>query len=75
MWRHNGAHENKPPRISEPVLAAHQPPPISEALAAIDAECACRVGNVSRNTWIVEAIQERLDRLKLSESSSIKGDG
>jgi predicted HicB family RNase H-like nuclease len=47
----------------------------AEALAAIDAECACRVGNVSRNTWIVEAIQERLDRLKLSESSSIKGDG
>lgn len=47
----------------------------AEALAAIDAECACRVGNVSRNTWIVEAIQERLERLKLSESSSIKGDG
>jgi len=47
----------------------------AEALAAIDSECALRVGNVSRNTWIVEAIQERLDRLKLSESSSIKGDG
>jgi len=47
----------------------------AEALAAIDSECALRVGNVSRNTWIVEAIQERLDRLKSSESSSIKGDG
>ncbi|MBP3126092.1 hypothetical protein FHI25_08615 [Thalassospira sp. ER-Se-21-Dark] len=47
----------------------------AEALVAIDSECALRVGNVSRSTWIVEAIQERLGRLKLSESSRIKRNG
>lgn len=35
----------------------------SEALAAIDAECLRRVGNVSRNTWITEAVTEKLARL------------
>ena len=34
----------------------------SEMLEAIDAERSQRVGNVSRNTWIAEAVQEKLSR-------------
>lgn len=34
-----------------------------EVLEAIDAECSRRAGNVSRNTWIAEAVTERLARL------------
>ena len=34
-----------------------------EVLKAIDAECSRRAGNVSRNTWIAEAVIERLARL------------
>lgn len=34
-----------------------------EVLEAIDAECSRRVGNVSRNTWITDAVTERLTRL------------
>lgn len=30
--------------------------------SAIDAACAARPGNVSRNTWIAEAIEEKLAR-------------
>jgi len=33
-----------------------------DAFAAIDAACAARPGNVSRNTWIAEAIEEKLGR-------------
>lgn len=33
-----------------------------DMLAAIDAECSHRIGNVSRNTWILEAVQEKLSR-------------
>jgi predicted HicB family RNase H-like nuclease len=35
-----------------------------EVLEAIDAECSRRAGNVSRNTWITEAVAERLERLE-----------
>lgn len=34
----------------------------AELFEAIDAACAARPGSVSRNTWITEAIQEKLDR-------------
>ena len=34
----------------------------AETFADIDAACAARPGNVSRNTWIAEAVQERLAR-------------
>lgn len=34
----------------------------AEALAAIDCARALRPGSVSRNTWIVEAIYEKLSR-------------
>jgi len=33
-----------------------------ETFSAIDAACAARPGNVSRNTWIAEAIEEKLSR-------------
>ncbi|MGA3705787.1 ribbon-helix-helix domain-containing protein [Ralstonia nicotianae] len=33
-----------------------------DMLAEIDAECSRRIGNVSRNTWILEAVQEKLSR-------------
>ena len=32
----------------------------AETVAAIDEVCAARPGNVSRNTWIAEAVQEKL---------------
>ncbi len=34
----------------------------AETFAEIDAACATRPGNVSRNTWIAEAVQEKLAR-------------
>ena len=34
----------------------------AETFAEIDAACAARPGNVSRNTWIAEAVQEKLAR-------------
>lgn len=33
-----------------------------DRFAQIDAACAARPGNVSRNTWIAEAIEEKLAR-------------
>jgi predicted HicB family RNase H-like nuclease len=44
-----------------------------EVLEAIDAECSRRAGNVSRNTWITEAVTERLARL--GSSSRTQGAG
>lgn len=34
----------------------------AETFARIDAACAARPGNVSRNTWVAEAVQEKLAR-------------
>lgn len=39
--------------------------------AAIDGACAARPGNVSRNTWIAEAIAEKLAREALPEESDL----
>lgn len=33
-----------------------------DTFAAIDDACAARPGNVSRNTWIAEAVEEKLAR-------------
>ena len=44
-----------------------------EVLKAMDAECSRRAGNVSRNTWITEAVTERLARL--ASSSRHQGAG
>lgn len=34
----------------------------ADTFARIDAACAARPGNVSRNTWIAEAVEEKLAR-------------
>lgn len=44
-----------------------------EVLQSIDAECSRRAGSVSRNTWISEAVKERLERL--ASSSRLQGVG
>ncbi|MDX6018606.1 ribbon-helix-helix domain-containing protein [Shewanella indica] len=44
-----------------------------EMLEAIDTECARRAGCVSRNTWIAEAIQEKLSRE--SSTNRLEGEG
>jgi hypothetical protein len=41
-----------------------------DTFAAIDAACASRPGNVSRNTWIAEAIQEKLSRDRLAVAAA-----
>ena len=46
----------------------------SEVLEAIDAECSRRAGNVSRNTWIAEAVTERLARLDSSSRQQGAGE-
>ena len=40
-----------------------------DTFAQIDAACAARPGNVSRNTWIAEAVQEKLAREPLAAAS------
>lgn len=44
-----------------------------EMMEAIDAECSRRAGSVSRNTWITEAVMERLVRLASSSRSQSAG--
>ena len=41
----------------------------AETFAEIDAACAARPGNVSRNTWIAEAVQEKLSREPVSAAT------
>ena len=41
----------------------------AETFADIDAVCARRPGNVSRNTWIAEAVQEKLAREPMAAAS------
>lgn len=43
--------------------------------AAIDVARAQRAGNVSRNTWITEAIMEKIAREKTEPDMSSSGDG
>ena len=41
----------------------------AETFADIDTLCAARPGNVSRNTWIAEAVQEKLAREPMAPAS------
>jgi hypothetical protein len=43
---------------------------LGETFAAIDGACAARPGNVSRNTWITEAIEEKLTREPIAKAAS-----
>lgn len=73
LLSHNGAtmapmktdHKNSRANVLERINLRLSP----EVLQAIDAECARRAGSVSRNTWIAEAVTERLARLALPSSS------
>jgi hypothetical protein len=44
-----------------------------DTFVAIDAACASRPGNVSRNTWIAEAIEEKLARERLVSTANEGG--
>lgn len=62
MWRHNGAMttNSKPATVRD--LDRINLRLSAETFALIDAARAGRPGNVSRNTWITEAIAEKLAR-------------
>ena len=45
-----------------------------ETFEAIDATRAVRPGNISRNTWITEAVEEKLARDR-GENGQLKSDG
>jgi metal-responsive CopG/Arc/MetJ family transcriptional regulator len=62
MWRHNGAMTttSKPAMVRDLDRINLRLP--AETFAMIDAARADRLGNVSRNTWITEAIAEKLAR-------------
>lgn len=61
MWRHNGAMtQSKPATVRD--LDRINLRLSADTFAMIDAARADRLGNVSRNTWITEAIAEKLAR-------------
>jgi metal-responsive CopG/Arc/MetJ family transcriptional regulator len=47
----------------------------AEVWTAIDAARSKRAGNVSRNTWITEAILEKITRERVEQAMSRSGDG
>ena len=62
MWRHSGAmtFTSKPTTVRD--LDRINLRLSGETFARIDAARADRIGNVSRNTWITEAVAEKLAR-------------
>lgn len=62
MWRHSGAMTtpSKPTTVRD--LDRINLRLSAETFAQIDAARADRLGNVSRNTWITEAVAEKLAR-------------
>jgi len=44
----------------------------SSVLVAVDAACERRAGTVSRNTWIAEAVAEKLAREEQAKGSEAK---
>jgi hypothetical protein len=78
LWRHNGAMvtNSKPATVRD--LDRINLRLSAETFALIDAARAGRPGNVSRNTWITEAIAEKLMREtsandRLEESRAANG--
>lgn len=59
-WRHDGAMKNPSGIIAD--LDRANLRLSTETFRAIDAACAARPGRISRNTWITEAIEEKLAR-------------
>ncbi len=62
MWRHNGAMTMPPKPATVRDLDRINLRLSAETFALIDAARADRLGNVSRNTWITEAVAEKLAR-------------
>lgn len=62
MWRHKGAMtaSSRPTLVRD--LERINLRLSADTFSLIDAACAGRLGNVSRNTWITEAIAEKLER-------------
>ena len=61
-WRHDGTmNSDLKHSVARPLERLNVRLP-QEALEAIDRSRASRAGNISRNTWITEAIQEKLGR-------------
>ncbi|MGL3821328.1 hypothetical protein [Sphingopyxis sp. R3-92] len=70
-WRHNGAMTASPKPSTVRDLDRINLRLSAETFALIDAARADRLGSVSRNTWITEAIAEKLAR----ETSAIDQTG
>jgi hypothetical protein len=67
LWRHNGAMKNpKPSNVAD--LDRINLRLSGETFEAIDEARNSRPGRVSRNTWIAEAIEEKLARESSVES-------
>ena len=47
----------------------------AEMVEAIDAACSQRAGTISRNTWITEAVQEKLTRNGAASQQTGAGEG
>ncbi|MFD2502351.1 ribbon-helix-helix domain-containing protein [Rhizorhabdus histidinilytica] len=75
-WRHTGAHDNESrSQRSRARLERFTVRLPAEMVEAIDAECSRRAGNVSRNTWLTEAVQEKLARNGAASQSTSAGEG
>ena len=61
-WRHAGAMPDSPASPTVQLLDRLNLRLAPETFSAIDAARALRPGSVSRNTWIAEAVQEKLAR-------------
>lgn len=61
MWRHNGA-MTRPKTSTVRDLDRINLRLSTETFALIDAARGDRLGNISRNTWITEAVAEKLAR-------------
>ncbi len=72
MWRHSGAMIPDSKMATVRTLDRINLRLPGETFDAIDASRGARPGNVSRNTWITEAVEEKLARDR-AESGQGKG--
>ena len=73
MWRHNGAMTTSKPTTPVRDLDRINLRLSAETFALIDAIRGDRLGNVSRNTWITEAIAEKLARETSANDRRVEG--
>ncbi len=60
LWRHNPNMKTSPQIIEQ--LVRQNLRLKAEIWDSIDSACNTRIGSISRNTWITEAILEKLER-------------